>query len=88
MLDDNLVNCPKDLAAALLQLDQLGDALESRLVIGQALGILMERLDLDASSAFRFLVRVSSTSNRKLRDLAEELVETRVLPGVPDLSNV
>ena len=48
----------------------------SRKVIGQALGILMERYRVDADRAFQFLVRASSSSNVKLRDVAEEIVVT------------
>jgi transcriptional regulator with GAF, ATPase, and Fis domain len=54
--------------------DQLNTALHSRKVIGQAMGILMERYRMDGDRAFNFLVRASSTSNIKLRDVAEELV--------------
>jgi GAF domain-containing protein len=54
----------------------LNQALESRKVIGQALGILMERYEIDEDRAFQFLVRASSTSEMKLRAVAQELVET------------
>ncbi len=60
------------------QEDQLNEALASRKVIGQAIGILMERYRIDADRAFQFLVRASSTSNIKLRDVAEEVVTTSV----------
>lgn len=52
----------------------LNQALESRKIIGQSIGILMERYRIDQDRAFQFLVRASSTSNIKLRDLAEELI--------------
>jgi transcriptional regulator with GAF, ATPase, and Fis domain len=58
------------------QEDQLNQALVSRKVIGQAIGILMERYRIDADRAFQFLVRASSSSNVKLRDVAEEIVTT------------
>jgi len=51
-------------------------ALESRKVIGQAMGLLMERYGMDEQRAFQFLIRTSSTSNLKLRDVAAELVRT------------
>jgi GAF domain-containing protein len=60
------------------QEDQLNQALQSRKVIGQAIGILMERYRIDADSAFQFLVRASSTSNVKLRDVADEVVTSTV----------
>jgi GAF domain-containing protein len=53
---------------------QLNEALESRKVIGQALGLVMQRYELDEDRAFQFLVRASSSGNIKLRDLAAELV--------------
>lgn len=53
---------------------QLNEALESRKVIGQAIGLVMQRYELDEDRAFQFLIRASSTGNMKLRDLAEELV--------------
>lgn len=55
-------------------------AFERRLVIGQAQGILMERLGLSAERAFAFLSRVSQETNTKLSDVADELVKTRTVP--------
>jgi AmiR/NasT family two-component response regulator len=45
------------------------------------MGILMERFDLDSDRAFEVLKRYSQDHNRKLRDVAVELIETRKLPG-------
>ena len=42
---------------------------------------LMERYKLTAGHAFRLLARASQTTNRKLRDIAEELTQTRALAG-------
>jgi transcriptional regulator with GAF, ATPase, and Fis domain len=61
-------------------IDQLGLALLSRIVIGRAEGILMERLNISEDQAFDFLRRVSSQTNRKLVEVAEEIARTRVLP--------
>ena len=60
------------------QEDQLNQALQSRKVIGQAIGILMERYRIDADRAFQFLMRASSSSNIKLRDVADEIVSTSI----------
>jgi GAF domain-containing protein len=57
------------------EVEHLNQALESRKVIGQALGIVMERYSLDENHAFAFLLRASSTSNIKLRDIAAQLVQ-------------
>ena len=59
-----------------LQANQLREALESRDVIGQAKGILMEREKVTADEAFEMLRRASQRVNRKLRDLAQEMTET------------
>jgi GAF domain-containing protein len=64
------------------EIDHLGLALNNRLIIGQAQGVLMERLGIDADRAFDYLRRVSSHSNRKLADVAGEIARTR---GLPDL---
>ena len=50
--------------------------MRTRDLIGQATGILMERLDIDAAEAFDSLVRTSQRENTKLRDLARRLVDT------------
>ena len=62
------------------RVETLNLGLDTRTVIGQATGVLMERFDLDAPSAFDVLKRVSQDSNRKLREIAQELVVTRHLP--------
>jgi GAF domain-containing protein len=54
--------------------EQLGSALATRKTIGQAIGLVMERYQINEEKAFAFLVRVSSTGNIKLRDVAQELV--------------
>jgi hypothetical protein len=61
---------------ARLQAVQLNQALESRDVIGQAKGILMERNRVTADEAFDMLRRASQQVNRKLRDLAEDIAST------------
>ena len=48
--------------------------------IGQAKGILMERYKVTADEAFGLLVRSSSVTNRKLRDIADDLASTGTLP--------
>ena len=55
--------------------DHLRFAMESRAAIEQAKGILMAREGISPDKAFEMLVRASQRENRKLRDLAVELVE-------------
>ncbi|HET7349749.1 MAG TPA: GAF and ANTAR domain-containing protein [Marmoricola sp.] len=57
------------------QVSDLKAAVESRQVIGQAVGIVMERYRLDDARAFGFLTRLSSHANIKLRVVAQRLVE-------------
>ncbi|SDO68166.1 GAF and ANTAR domain-containing protein [Lentzea jiangxiensis] len=60
---------------------ELSAAVETRDLIGQAKGILMERHKLSADQAFTVLVRASQHTNVKLRDIAEQLTTTGQLPG-------
>jgi GAF domain-containing protein len=61
--------------------DNLQIALESRAVIDQAKGVLIERYRLTPDRAFQLLARASMTTNRKVRDVAEHLVHTGELLG-------
>jgi GAF domain-containing protein len=58
----------------------LRSGLVTRTVIGQAEGILMERLKITADQAFGVLSRLSQQSNVKLRDVTRNLVETGEIP--------
>jgi GAF domain-containing protein len=60
----------------------LRTALQSRDMIGQAKGILMERFKIDQGAAFELLVAVSQHTHRKLREIAEDLTTTGQLPGL------
>jgi GAF domain-containing protein len=55
--------------------ENLRTAMASRATIEQAKGILMARGGISADQAFDILVRASQRENRKLRDVADELVE-------------
>jgi GAF domain-containing protein len=55
--------------------ETLNEALSNRKVIGQALGILMERYKMSEGRAFAFLVRASNHGNIKVRDIAQGLVD-------------
>ena len=56
-------------------IDTLEEAVRSRTTIGQAVGMVMERYDLNDERAFAFLKRLSSHRNVKLRMVAQELVD-------------
>ncbi len=57
--------------------------MESRAVIEQAKGILMQAQGCDPDEAFQILVRASQNQNRKLRAIAAEIV-TRRSKRVPE----
>ncbi|HET7475041.1 MAG TPA: GAF and ANTAR domain-containing protein [Dermatophilaceae bacterium] len=59
----------------------LRHAIDSRHLIGQAQGILMERFGLGTDQAFAVLLRYSQDKNLKLRHVAESIVSSRRLPG-------
>src|SRR3712207_6993407 len=65
-----------------LEIAHRARAMTTRTVIGQAEGILMERLGLDAEQAFAYLQRTSQDTNRKLAAVAEDIVTTRQLPDL------
>jgi hypothetical protein len=64
-------------SASELKASQLLEALQSRDVIGQAKGVLMERRGLSSDAAFDVLRRTSQDLNVKLREVAETLVSRR-----------
>ena len=69
-------------ALARLRAEQdLWRAIDSRHLIGQAQGILMERFGLPPEKAFAVLRRYSQQHNIKLHDIASTLVNTGALPG-------
>jgi GAF domain-containing protein len=59
--------------AAARIIDQLDRAVANRTSIGVATGIVMERYSLDQARGFAVLTRLSSHSNRKLRDIAADI---------------
>jgi hypothetical protein len=67
--------------SAVEQAEHLRAALDSRAVIDQAKGILMERLRLTPDQAFQVLAHVSMHNNIKVRNVAEVFDRTGELPG-------
>ena len=56
--------------------DELRQALASRAVIDQALGMLMVTRKMSSREAFEALRHASQTNNRKLSDIAADLIQT------------
>ena len=68
------------ISAGALEVENLEKALGGRTVIGQATGILIERFDLAPDRAFGLLTRISQNKHVKLRQVAEQIVQTRTVP--------
>lgn len=67
----------QEVEAAKAHAAHLSRALEARTVIGQAIGILMERRGLPAAEAFEVLSQASQRLNVKLRTLAGQVADGR-----------
>ncbi len=57
------------------EVQNLREAVRTRQVIGQAVGIVMERFGLNEQRAFAFLSRLSQNRNIKLRVIAQEIID-------------
>jgi AmiR/NasT family two-component response regulator len=68
------------------KVSQLQSALDSRVVIEQAIGILAERFDLPFADAFEVLRASARNSRREVRAIAEELRASRQTP--PEIADV
>jgi AmiR/NasT family two-component response regulator len=55
--------------------EQLQTALNSRILIEQAKGVLAERLHVDMADAFTLLRNGARSHNRRLSDLAQAIVD-------------
>jgi GAF domain-containing protein len=65
------------------QISGLEQAVASNRSIGMAIGILMAIRRIGQDEAFDLLRRVSQRTNRKLREIADEVVHTGQLPDAP-----
>ena len=65
---------------------QLQEALDSRIVIEQAKGVLCERYSIDADQAFQILRRGARSNRMRIHDLAASVIASRTTP--PELSVV
>lgn len=59
----------------------LARAVESHRLVGQAMGILIERHRITSEEAFEVLRRASQDHNTKLREVARRVIETGAEPG-------
>jgi hypothetical protein len=75
---------PADVDALRAEVAGLREALRSRAVIEQAKGILIATAGCTPDEAFALLVRQSQHENRKLREVAGELVASKMRAGDAD----
>jgi GAF domain-containing protein len=61
--------------------EHLQVAVDARKLVGEAMGILMERYSLSSDQAFSVLRRYSQDTNTKLHDVARQLIDSRRLPS-------
>jgi hypothetical protein len=67
---------------------QMEEALRSSRTVGAAIGLIMATRHVSDTDAFEILKVASQNSNRKLRDLAAELVASREMVQAPEVSRV
>jgi hypothetical protein len=70
-----------DLEAAREKIAQLETALQSRIIIEQAKGILAERLSIDVDAAFGILRHAARSHRIKLHNIARRVVDERTTPA-------
>ena len=82
MSADSLEDGSEEVQALRAKIEHLRRALDRRDIIGQAKGILMERLALDANGAFELLAGISHRTNTPLIEVAQALAERRLRKGL------
>ena len=87
-VDREVLPAQEELELLRERVSQLQHALESRIVVEQAKGILAARFRLDVDDAFLMLRYASRSSRRNIHDIAREVVTSRVTPGSVTVSLV
>jgi AmiR/NasT family two-component response regulator len=64
-------------------IDQLNHALQSRIVIEQAKGVIAERSRLDMDQAFFWLRQHARSNNRLLVDVSQAVIDGVLTPDLP-----
>lgn len=85
-LATSLVSQLAGASAEARMLDDRERAFVSRVGLGQAQGIVMERFDLGADEAYDYLRRLSQGTDMALVQLAGHIVRTREVPQLPGRS--
>lgn len=68
--------------------EQLQTALDSRVLIEQAKGVMAERAGIDVAEAFELIRSRARAARRPLTDVAAEIARTTVAPPGPDRADV
>jgi AmiR/NasT family two-component response regulator len=63
-----------------MRAEQLQAALESRIVIEQAKGMVAQMLDVDVDAAFEIIRKAARSSRRNIHHVAAEVIQSRSLP--------
>jgi AmiR/NasT family two-component response regulator len=63
-----------------IEVEQLRTALQSRMIIEQAKGMLIERLDLPEDEIFELIRSAARRSQMKIHELSAEILRSRVTP--------
>jgi curved DNA-binding protein CbpA len=74
---DHEPDLSQQVRALTAQVSQLAFARDSNRRIGMAMGIVMNQGQVDEAHAFEVLRRISQNTNRKLRDVAEDVIRDR-----------
>lgn len=77
--EDLLVNCQGKLKVATEQIEHVQTAQVNAQRIGAAIGIIMTRMKLTDDQAFELLREISQRCNRKLREIADDVLYTGAL---------
>lgn len=88
MLVDQIRALEAHVQADAREIDTLHNALGSARRIGTAIGIIMATLRVTSEAAFDVLRVASQNGNRKLHDIADDVVHTGVVPLVPGLDDI
>jgi AmiR/NasT family two-component response regulator len=78
--DASLTSLRGRVAELELENEQLRHALASRIIIEQAKGVLVERLELPPKEVFELIRSAARRAGMKLPDLAAEILHSRVTP--------
>jgi response regulator NasT len=63
------------------EIDALGEQLEARKLIDRAKGVLIDECEMKESEAFTFIQRTAMSERRRMREVAERILDGSLRPG-------